>query len=49
MKKEYVKPTISIIELNCAGMLCMSGTPNFDDADTDEMYVGEDEWDGTVL
>ncbi len=57
MKKEYIKPTASIMELDCAGMLCTSGgsgtsdTPNFDTSDPETLPVGKDPWsgDGTVL
>ncbi len=58
MKKEYIKPTANIMELDCAGMLCTSGgtpttpdTPNFDTSDPETLPVGKDPWsgNGTVL
>ncbi len=57
MKKEYIKPTANIMELDCAGMLCTSDTPtapetpNFDTSDPETLPVGKDPWsgNGTVL
>ena len=42
MKKEYIKPTANIMELEYTGMLCTSSvptpspTPKFDTSDTEE-------------
>ena len=56
MKKEYIKPTANIMELEYAGMLCNSGsstpsqTPKFDTSDTETLPVKKsDVWDGEVL
>ena len=56
MKKEYIKPTANIMELEYSGMLCLSGTPTtpetpkFDTSDTETLPVKKnDVWDGDVL
>ena len=55
MKKEYIKPTANIMELEYNGMLCTSGTPTipetpkFDTSDPEELPVKKDAWDGDVL
>ena len=58
MKKEYIKPTANIMELEYTGMLCNSGsstpsqTPKFDTSDTESLPVKNGSvWsgDGEVL
>ncbi len=42
MKKEYVNPQVSVMELEYNGMLCTSGDssdPNFEEGETTEMSV----------
>ena len=54
MKKEYIKPTANIMELEYTGMLCNSGsstpsqTPKFDTSDTEETLPVKkgDVWSG---
>ncbi len=55
MKKEYVNPSVSVVEINYAGMLCGSGDnmSNFDvEDDLDDLPVHTDHndpWDGDAL
>ncbi len=49
MKKEYAKPSISITEIDYAGMLCLSSTPYLEEPNTDEVDVSGGVWDGKVL
>ena len=53
MKKEYIKPTANVMELEYTGMLCNSGTPttpetpNFNPSDTETLPVKKgDVWSG---
>ncbi len=47
MKKEYAKPSVSITEIDYAGMLCASDF--FETTDTDEVDFGKGEWDGETI
>ncbi len=49
MKKEYAKPSVSITEIDYAGMLCASDSSHFEDPNTDEIPIGGGEWDRKVL
>ncbi len=56
MKREYISPSTSVIELDCTGMLCTSGiekvTPKIDSADPVEWPVHNDpysESDGEII
>ncbi len=55
MKKEYVNPSVSVVKIGYAGMLCNSGDnmPNFDiEDDLDELPVHTDQtdpWGGDAL
>ncbi len=42
MKKEYANPSVSVVELDCNGMLC-SASRNIETGETEEMpvYPGE--------
>ena len=53
MKKEYIKPTANIMELEYTGMLCVSASPttpsipNFAPSDTETLPVKKgDVWSG---
>lgn len=46
MKKDYVKPTVAVMKLNCEGMLCTSG---FEEGETDGIGAHDKEYSGTVL
>ncbi len=46
MKKDYVKPTVASMKLNCEGMLCTSA---FDEGETDNTGVYNKPTDGPAL
>ena len=47
MKKNYVKPTVAVMKLNCEGVLCTSANIRY--ADPEESDVYDEEYNGTVL
>ncbi len=55
VKKEYVNPSINIMELDCSGMLCASDIPgepeptSIETPDTEEFPVKGTTTDGTIL
>lgn len=52
MKKEYVNPSIDIMELDCSGMLCTSGgsdPTSIETPDTEEFPVKGQTTDGPIL
>ncbi len=51
MKKEYVNPSVSVVEINNAGMLCSSDEINnmdFEDG-KNEQNVHTESWSGEAL
>ncbi len=55
VKKEYVNPSVNIMELDCSGMLCTSDTPggseptSIETPDTEEFPVKGQTTDGPIL
>ena len=52
MKKEYVNPSVNIMELDCSEMLCTSGesdSTSIETPDTEEFPVKGQTTDGPIL
>ena len=47
MKKDYVKPTVAVMKLNCEGMLCTSANMRYADPEKTDVY--DDEYSGPAL
>ncbi len=47
MKKNYVKPTVAVMKLNCEGMLCASANIRYADPEESDAY--DEEYSGPAL
>ena len=47
MKKNYVKPTVAVMKLNCEGVLCTSANIRYADPEGSDVY--DEEYSGPAL